>query len=563
MSRINLIFVLLLFVASATVGVPASAAAAQPPGAVKLSGKKVQRVGNVTCGKVGGRWLPGARLKKGFFLTHARRSKNLAKQAARASGRQRARLKRRSASFRRKAATQRRKCAKAGGAPTPAAVVPPAAPAAPAGPAAPAPPVGDAPRTPLRFNLTGAVGLALRDPSTTRALRNDRTAAGSNLAVVTNSGGTRDAVSSGSVAISKFLIAPSDKIFVLFRSPVDLANTSTYTGSGCLLAEIQRATGAPTCIDDELSWISWDEQGSKNPPIQFDQTGAIYYSGTTATGKAVLRRYLNGATTDLITDNVWISDFLVRPDGSVFLTGQTTSTNAAWVRRITPAGGLQNLRATQSQFLRAFPDGNVYMGLWGTGNFGVRRFLTASGAVESKFWISSDINAETPERYFDAADYCGDDVRAEREGFCGMYGSAITASFRTTDGKLYVLAGHGAESVLMQYFPTVDVPATAVRKVSAAQGVITNLVLAGLNDADQNVMTLFNTSTETETQLIGPDNEIEIYHLNYVANGNKVMFDGLRFADNKYVLGQVELDTGELTVSATSTGKLADFQTFG
>ena len=77
------------------------------------------------------------------------------------------------------------------------------------------------------------------------------------------------------------------------------------------------------------------------------------------------------------------------------------------------------------------------------------------------------------------------------------------------------------------------------------------------------MLTLYNTSTDSEKQLLGPGNEIEIYHLNYVAKGNKVLFDGLRFADNKYVLGQVDLSTNDVTASATTTGKWDDFQTFG
>jgi hypothetical protein len=40
------------------------------------------------------------------------------------------------------------------------------------------------------------------------------------------------------------------------------------------------------------------------------------------------------------------------------------------------------------------------------------------------------------------------------------------------------------------------------------------------------------------------------------------MFDGLRFADNKYVIGQVDLSTGAVVASQTGSDKLVDFQTF-
>ena len=148
-------------------------------------------------------------------------------------------------------------------------------------------------------------------------------------------------------------------------------------------------------------------------------------------------------------------------------------------------------------------------------------------------------------------------------GSAATYGASIKGTYLTGDGKVFAVAGSGADGSLMQYYPDVRVPTTAVTKVSVAQSVITNLILAGRNQQDKNVLTLYNTSTGTERQLLGPENEIEIYHLNYVASGNKVLFDGLRFADNKYVLGQVDLNTNEVTVSATTAGKWADFQTFG
>jgi hypothetical protein len=70
------------------------------------------------------------------------------------------------------------------------------------------------------------------------------------------------------------------------------------------------------------------------------------------------------------------------------------------------------------------------------------------------------------------------------------------------------------------------------------------------------------SSNDTETELIGPSSEIEIYHLNYVANGNKVLCDGLRFSDNKYVIGEVDLSTNRVNFVATSATKWSDLQSF-
>ena len=114
----------------------------------------------------------------------------------------------------------------------------------------------------------------------------------------------------------------------------------------------------------------------------------------------------------------------------------------------------------------------------------------------------------------------------------------------------------------MQYYPTFLAPTTLVKKISVSQGVMNNIILAGLDADGKNILTLFDTSNDSETLLIGPDNEIEIYHLNYVASSNKIMFDGLRFSDNKYVIGQYDLNTMTFSASQTGSSKLVDFQTF-
>ncbi len=107
-----------------------------------------------------------------------------------------------------------------------------------------------------------------------------------------------------------------------------------------------------------------------------------------------------------------------------------------------------------------------------------------------------------------------------------------------------------------------DFPTTIVKNITLAQGAGTKLVLAGMDASSRNTMTLYDTSDSNETPLLGADNEIEIYHINFAAGENKVLFDGLRFADNKYVLGQVDLATRQASVTTTIAAKWSDFQTF-
>jgi hypothetical protein len=96
-----------------------------------------------------------------------------------------------------------------------------------------------------------------------------------------------------------------------------------------------------------------------------------------------------------------------------------------------------------------------------------------------------------------------------------------------------------------------------------AQSVLDYIILSGTDLNGKNITTIYNTSTDTEQVLIPASTEIEVYHLNYVASTNKIMFDGLRFSDNKYVIGQVDLNTKVVSASQTGSSKLLDFQTFG
>jgi hypothetical protein len=421
--------------------------------------------------------------------------------------------------------------------------------------------------TPLRFSLTGAVGLALGTVGTqagalgTSSVK--RMATDPTLVAVKSDGSTQAAISSGSASVGRFLIAPNDDVYVLFSSPTSLLGSGAGT---CLLAQVDRASGVPTCVDSTLSSITWDTGWNTvnpgNDPIQFDSSGAAYYTGMTDAGSAVLRKFAGGSRTDLINEGIQVRDFLVLPDGSVVVIGSTTATGAWWIRRITPQGGIQNLvTGSYGLFLRPFPDGNVYMGLW-EGRYGVGRYLTSSKAMDPKFWISGSMAGWTPDRYFDTATVCENADPSLQGAFCGWFGSYIKDAHTTANGHVFVVAGASADGVLMEYYPTLKRVATTVTKISVAQSVESNLALAGLNVADQNVLTRLDTSSGTEGILLGPSNEVEIYHLNHVESSNTLMFDGLRFADNKYVLGRVDLSTNVVSMEPTGSTKLLDFQTW-
>jgi hypothetical protein len=136
----------------------------------------------------------------------------------------------------------------------------------------------------------------------------------------------------------------------------------------------------------------------------------------------------------------------------------------------------------------------------------------------------------------------------------------IKWQYSSPDGSEYVVTNDPSGGRLAQYFPTVRLLPSQVTTINVAAGVGNQVALAGTNADGQNVLTLRNPAGGDQT-LIGPDNQIEIYHLNYVASSNQILFDGLRFADNQYVVGAYNVSTGQLSVSISS-GKLADLQGF-
>ena len=418
-------------------------------------------------------------------------------------------------------------------------------------------PTKDTPTVPtkdtLKFNIKNAVGLTLKNSVSGTSVR--KATAGSNLQAVDSAGNTTDAVTSGSAAISRFMIAPNDKLYVVFSF-----NTIIGTRS-CILAEVAKSTGEPMCIESDLASISWPD-GSTSfvfEPIQFDDSGAIYYSGTDSAGKAVLRRYRDGASTSLISDNVSSLRFSTLPDGRVIIGGSTMSSNNSWTRLVTLTGGLQSLVAGSfPQFMSTFPDGNVYMGFWNNDEMGVKRFLSSLGTMDSTYWISGNTNGIPRNSFYDV-----DANRSTSERITaleGNYGTWIRQLVSTSDKKVYAITGQ--IPTLVQYYPQVTKPSTAVTSVNVMQRVLSYIILSGTNADGQNVTTIYNSATNSEEMLIPSSNEIEIYRLNYVASSNKIMFDGLRFSDNKYVLGQIDMATGQVTASQTGSSKLIDFQTF-
>lgn len=389
--------------------------------------------------------------------------------------------------------------------------------------------------TSVTFNLSGAIGLAIDDSPSSRAVRQS-SGTGSNLKRVNVDRTLSDAITTGSLTVDQFMVAANNQVYLLLETAVD----------NCLLVRIDGDTGEATCVDNTLTAFNWDN--AFGDPIQFDGEGTVYYFGSTSDGSTVLRANASGTTTNLINDNISLEGFVVLEDSTVYLSGTTISTGEEWTRRLPPDGALETLLRISPDFLSLFPDENIYYGASEGLVRGVGRYLSSTNEVDSEGWISADGTGAYYDCPVDGSD-------------CGVIGSMV----RMTNGKVFATVDDMAgRNNLVQYYPTVDLPILIISDVTIAESILTYLIMAGLDDSDTHRLTMFETNSGSETDLLGGE-EIEAYHVAYLnsANHQIVMFDGLRFSDGSYVLCQVDL-TGNntLTCSKTGTNRLTDFQLF-
>ena len=382
------------------------------------------------------------------------------------------------------------------------------------------------------FKTTGIVAYAQADSSSQT---------GSKLLAVSATGATSDAISSGIAVVRDFYSVPNGDVYIVFESKVAL----TTGGTPCLLAVIDVSTGVPTCVDSTLDQVQsrLSPLDNRNSPIQTDASGAIYYAGS-AGSSTVLRKAKTGVITDLINDNIMLLDFIVQSDGTVLVSGLTKSSYVQWLRRYSPSGSLRNLTARGSAWLMKFADGKVYAGV----EKGIQRYSTDLDALEDKYWIFikndyyalADSDFTIDQNTGTVVD-CLWPAYLKNLSFCGNPGM-VDPVINILGQKTFGVARANSPHQLWQYYPTVEkTNVTAIENVTLAQQVITTIILSGTSSTGSNILSLYDTSSKQETVVMDGSNEVEIYSMSYSQKSNSILFTGLRFSDNKYVVGEVSL----------------------
>ena len=523
--------------------IPLSAASAAPKGAKKLPSSSLIQATGFWCGKISNKWIPGKLLSGGYFYSHAAERTNILEQAQNASANKKKSLTKQAAALKANITSRTPTCVNLA-------------------------------KKPLRFSLSTASGIALKPSAGGSGASIRGTSA--NLQRVNEDGSLSNVITSGDATFDRILVAPGNRLFVVFKAKTNISDTAD-SSNGCWVAEVDRSTGVPTCIEDQFSpsWFPGDVS-YHNPSIQFDQDGNPYFfgqyavgSGPTAVVHEVLRKVVNGQkinVVDIQTTATYFEvfrDFLVLQDGTVFYTGNVSPT-PGYVRRVSPSGESSTLWNFAATYITQFADENIYIG---RNHYfaAVQRYILSTSLVDPQDWIRYALPEDPDQPYQSPYAFCQDNPG---DSFCEYFAAYIRGYVTTDSGKSFVSAGQSTTNVetskgsFAQLHPTLEHPVTIVKKVFHMQKYGNKIILMGVDATDKNVMTLFDSDDNSELPLVTAEDNIEVFHAQHSSTGNAIIFDGQRKSDSKYVTGAFDLDTAVLTVNVLGDTPLSDLAAF-
>jgi hypothetical protein len=373
-----------------------------------------------------------------------------------------------------------------------------------------------------------------------------------------SNGTLRDSITSGTLNIQNFIVADNGKAYI---STWGVQLDGNWNSDRCVLIEVSRTSDIPTCIQSnsnnasqnnfQMQWFG-SYQNNYNPSVQTDAAGAVYYSGY-SNGSAALRKYSNGVITPLISDNVSINDFVVLPNGNVVVYGYTSSTSTSWIKLFYANGGLRSIEPSAgSNFLRRFSDGNIYYAPHS--NSEIRVFDTNTLNRRTTPWFGGT----TPSNHESVS--CAPNA-------CGSLTSPRSL-VQLTDNSVYALTERyvNNQSVggISKMYPQVSGIApgqVSNAKIIGAAGA--KVAIAGLDSNGFQTLEIFDPNSTAHTTILDGTNEIEIGAMSYRASDNQLIFSGLRFSDNRTVVGTVNLTNNSVSIGIATSSKLYDLQAFG
>lgn len=563
-----------------------------PAGAKKISTKTA---GKFTCGKISGEWVPGSKLKGGYFISFAQTATNATKAAKKAKGSKKKALKKQADKARKSALAGANACSSLN--PRSPSYVPPSMPP-PSGPTGPI--VGSKPKF---SGLKGSVAAGIADTAVERSKpsRRQGTTPSSNLVAVDANGDAKAALEAGTgfagsqIKVKQIFTGPSGGLYVAFEYGVFL-DAPNYTNGQmprqCLLAKVDIETGNPTCIyemgQNGGGW--WG--GQQGREVQFDNQGGVYYrfnecgpSGC----KAEIRRWQEGVGVDKVAggSNQSVEQYIVIPSTQQVV-ARTTYSGTPMIRLITrqPDGTYDSevLMSGWANFMEIFPDGNVYLGLpngrsqsaWN--QRGVARFTAGQSQLDSSNYMGVNDNTAGPNplgpptiNVSSNAD-CGGLGSGNWGSFCSSGGADLSGAWwdpqgrifqQSSSGALWATSGYGTDKRVLRYFAP-GVPTANVFKVLNMNGdldikqmavVGEDVYAAGLVAPAYTRTRLVRWNHSTGAYSVVPGfattDRMEIGALTAV--GTRLYYSALRGTDSATVTGYIETAGGTLTNNVTNS----------
>ncbi len=373
---------------------------------------------------------------------------------------------------------------------------------------------------PLRFDLSGAVGLTGKSPYSIGGK-------GTNLYVVTATG-EREASVSGTAMVESFQILDG-RVFVAFVDPVSLDETSVP--GTCILAEIDRASGVPHCIDatnDVISSRNSYQYDLVNDTafIQSDAAGNLYYAPSTGALKvAIVRRTGDGANpVAIMNDRYSLQDVQVMPDGTVFAAVMNLDTDLTYLRRIAPNGSVKDVPLQfQPSFIEPTADGNLLVGVYDGGQWRVKRWLTAADAFDATDWMTSTGSGAAHA----ANALC---AGPQDDPFCSSSGAVVLRFAHTDDGSLFgLLTDDPDHGRVVRYSPGLAAVSTQIEEVLGIAAVPGGLVLTGYPHGESvQIMTFYDPRTGSERLLIPVSEKLIFDGVGWDSVGGRIAFRAYR-----------------------------------
>jgi hypothetical protein len=128
-------------------------------------------------------------------------------------------------------------------------------------------------------------------------------------------------------------------------------------------------------------------------------------------------------------------------------------------------------------------------------------------------------------------------------GFCDGYTSISNRTNIPGVGS-FAIAGHktSQQRELWMYYPTPEkANIRAIHGITLGSNAGSKFLLAGTTSSGVNTLSVYDTSSKQETVVMDGSIEVEIYSMSFSQKKNSIMFSGLRFSDNKFVVGEVSL----------------------